>query len=137
MRLIRAYPESIEAPQAREILDRLGVLVDLKTEPGAQPPQESVAFRKNHSSDAGHEASASHPASHFKRITNDAEWQNILRRFMELSAAKKKYLGVALFILFVFPGGLFLLGGLAVFYVFNQALLKKHLTQLLTALDSG
>jgi hypothetical protein len=59
-----------------------------------------------------------------------------MQRFSDLPNNKKKYLAIGLFLAFVFPGGIFFMGGLAIVYALMPALLKKHLDHLLWMLGS-
>ena len=145
-RVIRKYPTSIEASQARAILRQLGEYVEIAPPPSTPPlaaPTESnaaTAFIKDHAADSGHAANtARSPAVFSSRLQNaltDEDWRNLLRRFMELPGTKKKLLGFILAIAIFFPGGIFAMSGLVIFYAVQPALLKKHVDQLLTKLGS-
>jgi len=134
-RVVRKYPASIEASQARAILDALDVSYAI---PGSgavtRPLQEVVTFLKNHSATTGHRANSTQ--SRFPRELGTSEWRPIMQRFSELPNNKKKYLAIGLFFAFVFPGGIFFMGGLAIVYALRPALLKKHLDHLLWLLGS-
>jgi hypothetical protein len=134
-RVIRKYPASIEASRARAILDALDVSYDFP-ESGAKqgPRQEAVTFLKDHSATTGHGANSTHTRS--PQALGTGEWRTLMQRFSELPKNKKKYLAIGLFVVFVFPGGIFFLGGLAVLYALRPALLKKHLDHLLWTLGS-
>jgi hypothetical protein len=134
-RVIRKYPTSIEASQARAILDALDVSYKVQksgAEPG--PPQEAITFLKNHSRTAGHGANSTHTRA--PQEFGTSEWRTLMQRFSKLPNHKKKYVAIGLFVVLVFPGGIFLMGGLAVLYALRPALLKKHLDHLLWTLGS-
>lgn len=145
-RVIRKYPTSIEASQARTILRQLGEYVEIASPPTTPPlvaPAESNAaseFIKDHAADSGHTANVSNKpvasGSRFQNAVADEDWRTLLRRFMELPGSKKKFLGFILVVALFFPGGIFATSGLAIFYAMQPALLKKHLDQLLTKLGA-
>ena len=130
-RVIRKYPISVEASQARAILDALDVSYELQ-EPG--PTQETIDFQKNHSTTAGHGANST--GTRPPQAFGTSEWRTLMQRFAKLPNNKKKHLAIGLFVVLVFPGGIFLIGGLAVLYALRPALLKKHLDHLLWTLGS-
>ena len=144
-RIIRKYPTSIEASQARTILRQLNEYVEVA--PPAMPPlavrpesKAATEFVKDHGSSSGHTANVSNSPTRFNtRLQNAAvseDWKNLLRRFMALPGGKKKFLGFILAIGIFFPGGIFAVSGLVIFYALQPTLLKNHLDQLLTKLGS-
>jgi hypothetical protein len=145
-RIIRKYPTSIEASQARMILRQLDEYVEIAPPPAMPPlttPTESKAaieFAKHHGANSGHTVNVSDSPTKFNtRFQNAAiseDWKNLLRRFMALPGGKKKFLGFILAIAIFFPGGIFAVSGFVIFYAFQPALLKNHLDQLLTKLGS-
>jgi hypothetical protein len=132
--VIRKYPVSIEASQARRILDQLNVRVDTQLPSAVSPRQVAAAdFEQSHSSASGHT----------KNITrtplagsNAEEWRKLVRRFADLSRNKKRFLGIIVFVAILFPGGIFGVGGLVIFYALQPALLKTHLGLLLNKLEA-
>ena len=132
-RVIRKNPTSVEASQARAILDALDVSYAIPASGAVTGPvQEAVAFLKNHSATTGHGANSTR--SRFSPELGTSEWRTIMQRFSDLPNNKKKYLAIGLFLAFVFPGGIFFMGGLAIVYALRPALLKKHLDYLLWSL---
>jgi len=55
---------------------------------------------------------------------------------MELPPNKKKMLGIIATVAIFFPGGIFAVSALIIFYALQTALLKKHLNLLLKKLGS-
>ena len=141
-RIIRTFPTSMEASQARRILRQLDEYVDIAPPPLAAPTESKAAteFMQDHASNSGHTANAPNtPDASDTRFQNAAlseDWRNVLRRFMRLPSAKKQFLGFILAIAIFFPGAIFATSGLVIFYALQPALLKKHLDQLLTKLGS-
>jgi len=138
---MRKYPGSIEASQAREILSHLNVRIDVRQPPGvSSPPDAAADFEKSHSLGSGHTGNASSsPVASGSRLqqANDAEdWRGLVRRFLDLPRGKKNVLGIIAFLAIVFPGGIFAVSGLVIFYALQTALLKKHLNLLLSKLES-
>jgi len=134
-RVIRKYPASIEAIQGRSILDRLNVIYEMPNTAAAPGPvQEALTFLKNHSATDGHAANKT--TSRPPPETGESEWRTLMQRFLDLPNNKKKYLAIGLFLVVVFPGGIFFIGALAILYALRPALLKKHLEHLLWSLGS-
>lgn len=145
--IIRKYPTSMEASQARTILRQLDEYVEV-----APPPSVVVAltaskqsnaaniFVKDHASNSGHTAKVSRTPvvsnTLFENAAVSEDWKSLARRFMQLPSAKKKLLGFVIAIAIFFPGGIFAVSGLVIFYAVQPALLKKHVDQLLTKLGS-
>jgi hypothetical protein len=139
-RVIRKYPVSIEASQARRILDQLNVQIAIEPQPVVSPPPDAAGdFEKSHSSISGHTSNLSSAPlasdSRFQQSDNAEDWRGLIRRFMELPRNKKKMLGVIAAVAIFFPGGIFAVSGLIVFYALQTALLKKHLSLLLNKLS--
>jgi len=139
-RVIRKYPVSVEASQARRILDQLNVQIAIQPQPIVAPPPDAAAnFEKSHSSSSGHTSglSSTPPASgsRFRQSSDAEDWRGIIRRFIELPSNKKKMLGIIAAVAIFFPGGIFAVSGLIVFYALQTALLKKHLNLLLNKLS--
>jgi hypothetical protein len=136
---MRKYPASIEASQARSILDRLDVQTVARPQ-ALVSPDAAAEFERSHSSTSGHtkNLSSAPPASDSRlgqsRITED--WRSLVRRFLTLPHNKKKMLGIIVFVAIVFPGGIFVVSGLIIFYALQLALLKKHLNLLLDKVGS-
>jgi hypothetical protein len=140
-RVIRKYPASIEASQARSILRQLGISVDLLPPPVApSKTDEAVDFEMSHARGSGHSGNVSRKpvahSTHFERAVPNEDWRNLLRRFTELPGGKKNFLGALFVIAIFFPGGILAVSGLVIFYAMKPALLKKHLDQLLIKLGS-
>ena len=139
-RVIRKYPASMEATQARSILSRLDVQTVAQPQPVVSP-DAAAEFEKSHSSGSGHTRNlSSTPAASDSRFgqSSDAEdWRGLIRRFLVLPHNKKKMLGIIIFVAIVFPGGIFVVSGLIIFYALQLTLLKKHLNLLLDKLGSN
>jgi hypothetical protein len=140
-RIIRKYPASVEASQARTILSQLNVRVDIQLPPSPLAQSDAATdFKKDHAVDSGHTASvASTPVASspgFQRAKGTDDWRGLFRRFVELPLNKKKILGIIIAIALFFPGGIFAVSGLVVFYALQTALLKKHLDLLLKRFGS-
>jgi len=141
-RVIRKYPTSIEASQARTILRQLDEYVEIAPPPPLAIQTESKAaieFSKDHARDSGHTANVSRAPvvtnALFQNAAVSEDWKDLLRRFVQLPSAKKKFLGFILAIGIFFPGAIFATSGLIIFYALQPALLKRHLDQLLTKLE--
>jgi len=140
--IIRKYPASIEASQARQILVQLNFQVPVQSQPAAPPSNAAADFEKSHSADSGHTTNFNpRPTSLRAALQHSGvpeDWRDLIRRFMELPPGKKKMMGFVLFfaIVFFFPIGIFIVSGLVIFYALQPALLKRHLTQLLNKLES-
>jgi len=141
--VIRKYPVSIEAVQARTILSQLNVEVAVQSQPAVSPPPSAAAdFEKSHSQSSGHTTNLSRtPASLEAALQQSGvakDWRDLIQRFMDLPSGKKKTIGIVIFfaIVFSFPFGIFIVSGLVIFYALQPALLKKHLDQLLNKLES-
>jgi hypothetical protein len=110
--------------------------------PIARPTESKAAieFAKHHAANSGHTANASNARTKFDvRLQNapvSEDAKNLVRRFMRLSGGKKKLLGFIIALAIFFPGGIFVVSGLVIFYAFQPTLLKAHLDQLLTKLGS-
>jgi hypothetical protein len=140
-RVVRKYPASIEASQARSILRQLDVSVDLLPPPVVpSKTDEAIDFEKSHAKGSGHSGSFSRKpvahSTHFERAVPSEDWRNLLRRFTELPGSKKNFLGALFVIAIFFPGGILAVSGLVIFYALKPALLKTHLDQLLIKLGS-
>ena len=139
--VMRKYPVSIEAAQARQILDQMNVRVDVRA-PLGEVPQASAAdnFAKSHALDSGHTKievrTPPAPTAQNQHAGNKEDWRNLIRRFMVLPGSKKKFLGIIAVISVLFPGGIFAVSGLIIFYALRTEMLKKHLDLLLTKLES-
>jgi len=140
--IIRKYPASIEASQARQILAQMNLQIPVQSQPVAPPPNAAADFEKSHSADSGHTTNLNprptslHAALQQSDVPED--WRDLIRRFMYLPPGKKKTIGIVIFfaIVFFFPIGIFIVSGLVIFYALQTALLKKHLDQLLNKLES-
>ena len=117
-RVINNYPTSIEAAQARAILDQLNV--SCETASPAVTQQIGTVLEQR-----------------LKEAGGDADWQDLLRRLMALPPGKKKLLFAVPVIMFLFPGALFILLGAVTFYATQVETLKKHAHLVLAALDKG
>jgi len=136
-RVIRRYPATIEASQARSILNQLNV----RSSPAVSPQADAAAdFEKSHSLASGHTGNASSTltasGSRFQQTKDVEDWKALVRRFMLLPRNKKKLLGIIAVVAVFLPGGIFAVSGLIIFYALQTALLKKHLNLLLEKLDS-
>jgi hypothetical protein len=139
--VIRKYPTSIEASQARRILNQLNVQIDIQLPPAISlQPDAAAAFEKSHSLGSGHTGNVSSTpvasGSRFQQANDGEDWKSLVRRFMNLPRGKKKILGIIVFFAIVFPGGIFAVSGVIIFYALQTALLKKHLKLLLAKLES-
>jgi len=140
-RIVRQYPASIEASQARNILDQLNVRTDVRPSPDVSPQADAAAeFKRSHSSASGHMGNVgSTPTasgSRFQQTKDVEDWKALARRFMLLPPNKKKLIGIIAVVAVFFPGGIFAVSGLIIFYALQTALLKKHLNLLLKNLGS-
>jgi len=140
-RVVRKYPTSIEASQARTILDQLSIRIDVRSPPGMSPQADAAAdFERSHSPGSGHTKIISGTpltsASRLQRANDNDDWRGLFRRFVELPHTKKKILGIIAAVAIFFPGGIFAVSGLIIFYALQPALLKKHLNLLLQKLGS-
>jgi hypothetical protein len=117
------------------------------------PAEASPAaeFKIAHSADAGHHVSPAEfkiarSANAGQRVSaadklatlrqrlesaSDEDWGGIFRDFMRLSRTKKQALVFLLIVLVFFPGGMFVVIGLAIFYATRRETLKRHLRLLL------
>ncbi len=125
LQVIRKFPHSIEATQAREILAQLNVIIAAPAPLARQPfgePLKSIT-----------------PNRFAATAITDKQWQDILRRFVALPGGKKKLLawGVLLPTLLLFPFSLFAILAAATVYAFNLPILKQHLLAMLSSLESG
>ena len=128
-RIVRRYPASTEATQAHEILSRLGVQSVLPT---PSRTERATQFLKDHAGHVDHFGTGDN-----EEAMNSDDWKRLLLDFWRLPDSKKKYLFIAVPVLFFFPGTIFVLAGLAILYAFKPDLLKNHLRRLLTALGSA
>jgi hypothetical protein len=141
-RVIRKYPASIEASQARQILAQMNLQIPVQSQPVAPPPNAAADFEKSHSADSGHTTNLNpRPTSLRAALQHSGvpeDWRDLIRRFMGLPPGKKKTIGFVFFfaIVFFFPIGIFTVSGLVIFYALQPALLKRHLGQLLNKLES-
>lgn len=140
-RVIRKYPTSIEASQARRILDQMNVLIDVRSQPNPPSPLDAAAdFERSHSSDSGHtrktDGTPPRRDAQFQSTSVNEDWRDILRRFAALPRNKKNAIGIVAAIAIFFPGGILLISGLVIYYALQTALLKKHLLRLLNRLES-
>jgi hypothetical protein len=141
-RIIRKYPASIEASQARQILAQLNFQIPVQSQPVAPPRNAAADFEKSHSADSGHTKNLSRPPTSLRAALQHSgvpeDWRDLIRRFIDLPPGKKKTIGFVIFfaIVFFFPIGIFIVSGLVIFYALQTALLKKHLGQLLNKLES-
>jgi len=140
-RVIRRYPATIEASQARSILNQLNVRIDVRSSPAVSPQADAAAdFAKSHSLASGHTGNASSTltasGSRFQQTKDVEDWKALVRRFMLLPPNKKKLLGIIAVVAVLVPGGIFAVSGLIIFYALQTALLKKHLNLLLEKLGS-
>jgi len=122
MQLVRKYPHSIEATQARSILAQLDVSI-------AAPVEALVKRRADVARDTYK------PPGRFTKTHNDHPWRPILRRFVALPTSRKKILAAGLIFTMIIPFALFVWLGLAVVYALNLPLLKRHLLALLNYLE--
>ena len=143
-RVIRKYPTSMEASQARSILGRLNVGTLVQPQPAVASPTSAAAdFERSHAADSGHTKNLSRtPAALDTALQKSGiaeDWRDLVRRLMNLPPGTKKTIGIVVFlaIVFTFPFGIFVLFGLIIFYASQTALLKKHLSLLLNKLESG
>ena len=140
--ILRKYPASVEASQARQILVQLNLQVPVQSQLVAPPTSAAADFEKSHSADSGHTKNPSRPPASLNAALQQSgmaeDWRDLIRRFMDLPPGKKKTIGVVAFfaIVFFFPIGIFIVSGLVIFYALQTALLKKHLDQLLNKLES-
>ena len=128
-RIVRRYPMSVEAIQARDILDRLGVRSETIA---PTQPQRVVEFLKNHTGHVDHFG-----AGNDATAADSDDWKSLLWEFLHLPGSRKKILFFAAAFLFFFPGTIFVLAGLAIVYALKPDLLRSHLRRLLTALGSA
>jgi hypothetical protein len=140
--VLRKYPAGVEASQARAILERLNVKIDVRSPDGVSPQHKAAAnFEKSHTPDSGHTGSRTRTrvtsAAQFKPAGNQEEWRGLIRRFLALPGGKKKFLGIIAVIAVLFPGGIFAVSGLVIFYALQTALLKRHIGLLLDRLESS
>jgi hypothetical protein len=140
-RVIRQYPATIEASQARNILNQLNVRVDVRPPPDIAPQTDAAAdFERSHSSASGHtrndHSTPTASASRFQQPKDVEDWKALVQRFMLLPPNKKKMLGIIAVVAVFLPGGIFAVFGLIIFYALQTALLKKHLNLLLEKLGS-
>jgi hypothetical protein len=131
-RVIRKYPASSEATQARQILARLGVI--------QMPARVRVSPHKSHTPEPSHQHDLRTPkiaaarVRTTKSVAKDDSWQQIWRSFLDLSYSKKKVLAfVTMFAFFIISFMPFLFVFFA-FYAFQPAVLRRHLHQVLVAL---
>ena len=139
--IIRKYPVSIEASQARDILNQLNFRVDVRSPFGKAPQANASAdFSKSHSRDSGHTSNGGSaplaPTSLYQQAGEKEDWRELIRRFMKLPKSKKNFLGIIVVFSVLFPGGIFAVSGLVIFYAVQPVLLKRHLNLLLTKLES-
>lgn len=141
-RIIRKFPVSVEASQARQILAQLNLQIPAAPQTLAPPVNAAADFEKSHSADFGHTTNLSPVPVSFDAALQQSgmtdDWRNLIRRFMDLPRGKKKTIGIVVFfaIVFFFPIGIFFVSGLAIFYATQPPLLKKHLEQMLNRLES-
>lgn len=111
LRIIRKSPDSSEGTQARMILYRLGSDEDLV-------PQTTATAATVLSSNTADEHS----------------WENIWQMFSALSYTKKKVVALVLFFVLLIIGFTPFLLVFFIFYLFQPALIRKHLHGLLAGL---
>jgi hypothetical protein len=139
--IIRKYPASIEASQARQILAQLNFQMPVQSQSVAPPRNAAADFEKSHSADSGHTKDLRRPPTSLRAALQHSgvpeDWRDLIRRFIDLPPGKKKTIGFVIFfaIVFFFPIGIFIVSGLVIFYALQTALLKKHLGQLLNKLE--
>lgn len=115
MQLVRKYPHSIEAAQARAILAQLDVSI--------VAPLDTALSRHR-------------TPNRFATAVADKQWRQILQRFVALPDHKKKLLAVGLLFMIFIPFAIFLLLGMVIVYALKRPLLKRHLLVLLNSLES-
>ena len=140
-RVIRKYPVSVEASQARRILDQLNVQIAVQPQPVVSPPPDAAAnFEKSHSLASGHtnifRNAPSMSDARFQQSGETEEWRSLLQRLIKLPPNKKKILVIIAFVAIVFPGGIFVISAGIIFYALRRAVLKEHLNRLLNMLGS-
>ena len=130
-RVIRKYPTSVEAIQAHQILAHMGVI--------QAPARVRISPHKDHTPEPSHqhdlrtrEIAAARPST-TKRVAEDDSWQQIWQSFLELSYSKKKVLAFAAVFVFLIISFMPFLAVFFSFYVFQPALIKRHLHQILVA----
>ncbi len=135
LRIIRKSPNSIEGTQARQILYGLGSDATLtKPKNLSHEPHPSQPRDVTHST---HAVAPVDPQSGGDERPTEDSWANIWQLFSTLSDGKKKVLVVALIFAVLFIGFTPFLLFFFVFYAFQAGAIKKHIRQLLTALQSG
>lgn len=129
-RVVRQYPNSIEAAQARLILDRLEVSYE-SVKP--VPTQQTTEFLQNHASTHEHFVK---PVRARNDSVADEEWRDILQRFLALAPFKKKILLAGAIFTFFVPGLIFVvLFAVVILFATRPDLLKKYVLMLLTTLE--
>lgn len=139
LQVIRKYPHSIEAAQARGILAQLNVRIDKPASPELTRRPPAAPLRSS-ATERPFAVPAAHPKINrfaARAIATDDEWRAIFKRFIAVSSAKKKVFFVVLLLFMVLvPFSLFVVAGLIILYAFNLPLLKQHLLALLDRLES-
>jgi hypothetical protein len=125
MQVVRKYPHTAEAAQARAILAQLDVSIAAPVEPLAIRRPGALAPRDER-----------RPPPRFKAAVADQQWRRILQRFVALPSNKKKLLAGGLLLVMFIPFAVFVLLGVAVVYALNLPLLQRHLLALLNSLES-
>ncbi len=130
--VVRRFPDSAEASQAREILRHFDISYAPANPTVSGRPLATVV---NHSSPARPLEKA---INRFASVaTADDQWRSILQRFAALPPSKKRLLWIVVVFVFIFPLSLFGFLALALVYAFNPALLKQHLLSLLNTLGTN
>ena len=133
-RIVRNYPASIEAAQARQILDRLGEPTALIGAPSSplSPSPLSPSPHAPHS--AEHEQQAHLPR---KRVATAAEpdsWARIWQRITALTTMQKKVLGTILVFGFILVSAMPFLLLIFAYYAVKPRRIRKDIDGLLDAL---
>ncbi len=125
-RIVRAYPDSIEATQARSILHSLGIAEQL------QEPGLASALLKKSSTHIHQFGKRSKQA--VRAAPSGDDWASVWQRFAALPYLRKRiFLAIVAFLILLISFTPFLLL-FVVFYVYKPALVKQHTSQLLTIL---
>ncbi len=149
-RIVRKYPASIEAEQARAVLRSLGEMLAIsKSVDRAHSRHSHQASwetpHKNHSQndeptrqDVVNKLAAVTEAFRLQRegdaSSDEASWQDIWQKFADLSYFKKKIVVFVMFFVFVIFGNLPFLLFAFVFYVFRPKLIRRHIYNVLSAI---
>jgi len=135
-RIIRQYPRSIEAAQAREILWNLGDRKRPAKIPQVHVHDEQPRHRPHEPRRTPPKTAPMPRAVRARPVTDPTSWAAIWQRITALPKPQRNSLGVMLFIAFILFATVPFLLFVFVIYALRPSRVKQHLVAVLDSLDS-